>query len=310
MYSGRHRDDRLFRRTERLTYVLATVGAVAFRERHLPAHTARRVGGAAAMVLCLVAAPVLVPVSVPGRIDPQASATTIGADLSAPGALPPGSAAGPGTPQTAPALRPPMGATGLMTAPPLPGLRAHAGRALLLTFDDGPHAVFTPQILALLAAYDARAVFCVVGRQAQRHPELIRAIVAAGHDLCNHTTHHDEDIALKPGIAVRGDLATTQSILRGITGGLVPRYMRAPGGRWSPTLLAEARVLGLEPLGWSVDPRDWSSPGLRHIVDTVLREAAPGGVAVLHDGGGNRAQTVLALGFLLRRLRQLGYQFR
>ncbi|HVF19447.1 MAG TPA: polysaccharide deacetylase family protein [Mycobacteriales bacterium] len=266
-------------------------------------------------MLTLLAVPVVLPVSRPAQVDRRAAASTLPADTAIAASpvvmVPIGPVQETAARPAAPPVRAPMPATPLMTSPPpLPGERARAGRALLLTFDDGPDPRWTPQVLRLLTAYRAKAVFCVVGSKARQHPELIRAIVAGGHELCNHTTHHDEDIALKPGAAVRADLAMTQAILRGITGGVVPRYVRAPGGRWSATLIGEAMVLGLQPLDWSVDPRDWSKPGLRYVVDTVLREAAPGGVVLLHDGGGDRTQSVLALGFLLRRLRQLGYVFR
>ncbi|HVE63969.1 MAG TPA: polysaccharide deacetylase family protein, partial [Mycobacteriales bacterium] len=211
-----------------------------------------------------------------------------------------------------PAVRPAaLGPTaGPPGAPRLPASRTRAGRALLLTFDDGPDPRYTPGILALLEAYDARAVFCVVGQEALEHPDLVRAIVAAGHDLCNHSTHHDMTLATRPGPVIRADLVRTQAILRGITGGVVPRLMRAPGGRWSPTLVAEAEALSLEPLSWSVDSRDWSKPGLREIVARVLGDAQPGGVVLMHDGGGDRSRTLVALPFLLRRLSQLGYAFR
>ncbi len=263
------------------------------------------------LTLGFVGAPVVVPMTlpVPGDVRASAESAQTGGSTNPDVGTPAHAADGHDPVSTA--FPPPMPATPLMVnSPPLPDDPTRSGRVLLFTFDDGPDPRWTPQVLALLRSYRAHAVFCVVGDQARRHPELVRAIVGAGHDLCNHSMHHDEDLALRPGLAVRRDLTATQEIVRGTTGGPVPLYVRAPGGRWSPTLIGEGQVLGLTPLDWSVDPRDWSRPGLRHIVDTVLREAAPGGVVVLHDGGGERSQSVLALGFLLRRLRQLGYSFR
>ena len=311
-----HSDD-LFRPTGRVTRALSRAGAALVMDRRLPVRTARRVGTTLAAVLVLLMAPAALPVRVPADTR-GAAASTVPADAAiaaapaaAAAAAAASAAAAAGPAPAAPRIRSPLPATPLMTtAPPLPRERERAGRALLLTFDDGPDPRWTPHVLSLLAAYRARAVFCVVGRKAEQHPDLVRAIVAAGHDLCNHTTSHDGDLALRPGAAVRADLAATQAILRRITGGLVPRYVRAAEGRWSPTFIGEAALLGLQPLDWSVDPRDWSKPGLRHIVDSVLREARPGGVVVLHDGGGDRSQTLLALGYLMRRLRQLGYAFR
>lgn len=87
------------------------------------------------------------------------------------------------------------------------------------------------------------------------------------------------------------------------------RLFRAPGGIWSPAVLAECRALGVRPLDWSVDPRDWSQPGVRHIVTTILTKTEPGAIILEHDGGGNRDQTVSALALVLPRLLHAGYTF-
>ncbi|HVE62995.1 MAG TPA: polysaccharide deacetylase family protein [Mycobacteriales bacterium] len=302
----------LFRRSGRVTGALGDLGAFLLT-RHLPSHTLpphtlRRVAVSATLTVAFLAAPAAGPIALPAPAPESADALspTRGGLDAAPAAQPRAASA-----TSITSLPPPMPATGLMaTAPPLPVDPARSGRTLMLTFDDGPDPRWTPQVLALLRKYDARAVFCVVGSEARRYPELIRAIVGAGHELCNHSMNHDENLALRPGADVRLELAATQELLRSITGGSVPRYVRAPEGRWSTTLVTEAGRLGLAPLDWSVDPRDWSRPGLRHIVDTVLRDAAPQGVVVLHDGGGNRTQSMQALSFLLPRLRRLGYDFR
>lgn len=301
------RSERLFRPRSRAGRLLTRAAVVATRERHIPGVTPRRVGIEAGLVLALVVTTWLTP---PGDLT-TSQVGAIRADAGTP--LADGAGAAP-VPLPAPAPppvragRPPIPT--MSGAPALPLARSYVGRAVLLTFDDGPDPRFTPQVLALLAAYDARAVFCVVGNEAEQNPDLIRAIVAAGHDLCNHTTSHDMDLATRPGPVIAADLAATQQALRRITGGLVPRYMRSPGGRWSPAVVAEARALRLEPLSWTVDSRDWTKPGLREIVDRVLRDLRPGGVVLLHDGGGDRNQTLLALPYLLRRMRQLGYELR
>ena len=91
--------------------------------------------------------------------------------------------------------------------------------------------------------------------------------------------------------------------------GVVPRFFRAPGGSWSPTVEAQARRLHLVPLKWNVDPRDWSRPGKIAILSTVYEQIRPGSVILLHDGGGDRAQTLAALQVLLKRLPAMGYRF-
>jgi peptidoglycan/xylan/chitin deacetylase (PgdA/CDA1 family) len=91
--------------------------------------------------------------------------------------------------------------------------------------------------------------------------------------------------------------------------GVAPRYYRAPGGHWSPGVIAVARARGLAPLGWSVDPKDWSRPGTQAIIDGVLANAAPGAVVLMHDGYGQRAESVAALQVILARLAARGYRF-
>src|SRR5215468_334705 len=96
--------------------------------------------------------------------------------------------------------------------------------------------------------------------------------------------------ATTPGpTTIRAEIDRTYSAIVTASGGVRPRYFRAPGGRWSPAVVAEARRLGLRPLGWSVDPADWRRPPAALITRRVLDQVAPGAVVLLHDGYGNRA---------------------
>ena len=187
---------------------------------------------------------------------------------------------------------------------PRPG-RLIAPRAVALTFDDGPDPTWTPRMLRLLAWAHVHATFCVVGREVARHPELVRAIVRAGHSLCNHTWSHDEYVARRPPAVMRAELARTQAAIIKAAG-VRPRMFRAPGGAWSVALEREARRQGMSPLKWQVDPRDWTRPGVRTIAVSVLATVRPGSVVLLHDGGGDRSQTMVALRYLLVRFKKLG----
>jgi peptidoglycan/xylan/chitin deacetylase (PgdA/CDA1 family) len=93
------------------------------------------------------------------------------------------------------------------------------------------------------------------------------------------------------------------------TGGTRPVLFRSPGGHWSPAVLSACAAAGMRPLDWSVDPRDWSIPGVPHIVDTILTHTRPGAIILDHDGGGNRQQTLDALTIALPRLLTAGYKF-
>jgi peptidoglycan/xylan/chitin deacetylase (PgdA/CDA1 family) len=182
-------------------------------------------------------------------------------------------------------------------------------RVVALTFDDGPHPQQTPQILDLLAEHHAVATFCMVGTQARAHPELVRRVVGAGMRLCNHTVHHDEKLARHSGPVIERELNEASDALRDAAGDDVPiRYFRAPGGNWTPALERIAAGHGMRPLAWSVDPRDWSRPGVDTIVTSVQQHVRPGSVILLHDGGGRRDQTVAALARLLPWLADQGYR--
>ena len=180
--------------------------------------------------------------------------------------------------------------------------RVVPAEGLALTFDDGPDPRWTPAVLDLLRRHRMRATFCVVGEHVATHPELVRRIADEGHALCDHTWTHDEALASRPTAIVRAELRRTYDAVVAATGGRAPLYFRAPAGRWSPRVVAEARRLGLRPLGWSVDPADWRGPPPAAIASQVLQGATHGAIVLLHDGYGHRAATVAALDTILPAL--------
>jgi peptidoglycan-N-acetylglucosamine deacetylase len=182
-----------------------------------------------------------------------------------------------------------------------------AGKAVALTFDDGPDPASTPRILDLLAEHGMRATFCMVGRQAQAHPDLVRRVVAEGHRLCNHTITHDAGIGVRSPDVMNRQLQASRDLLRDVSGGADVDYFRAPEGRWSPALIRMSATDGMRALGWDVDPLDWTTPGTAAIVQRVEQRVKPGSVVLLHDGGGPRAQTVAAVEQLLPWLTARGY---
>ena len=178
-----------------------------------------------------------------------------------------------------------------------------------LTFDDGPDPIWTPRVLEVLRRNAAVATFCVVGEQARKHPELLREIVDSGMRLCNHTRTHPADVAAAPEPERREEIVGARAELRALVDAPVV-YFRAPGGRFSPAVLELAAAQGMQPLGWSVDLRDWEQPGRLQILTTLERALRPGAVILMHDGGGGtRAQTVESLELILPWLRESGYRF-
>ncbi|MCK9932835.1 polysaccharide deacetylase family protein [Frankia sp. Mgl5] len=181
---------------------------------------------------------------------------------------------------------------------------AAPANAIALTIDDGPHPVWTPRILEVLRGNGVRATFFVIGVQAKAHPELVRRILAEGHTVGNHSLDHPTPFGAGSAATVAREISAAQAIITA-AGGVAPRYFRSPGGDWSPTVLAAAAAQHLTPVGWSVDPRDWTRPGVASIVRT-LTGARAGDILLCHDGGGDRSQTVEALRQVLPALRARG----
>jgi peptidoglycan/xylan/chitin deacetylase (PgdA/CDA1 family) len=183
------------------------------------------------------------------------------------------------------------------------------GRTVALTFDDGP-GPYTGQVLDLLARYHVQATFCQIGNQAASNPALVKRILADGHRLCDHTVDHPQPMRTLPHATQVHEITAAKEMISKAGGpGTLIRWFRAPGGDFSPENRRIAVQDGLRPLGWTVDPRDWSRPGVASIVATVKRQLRPGGIVLMHDGGGNRSQTLAALRELLPWMTKQGYRF-
>lgn len=180
---------------------------------------------------------------------------------------------------------------------------------IALTFDDGPDPVFTPQVLALLAEFKAYATFFEVGKEVEAYPEVARQVAAAGHEIGNHTYSH-RSVARVKAETLRQELDRAGRAIAAATG-RQPRLFRPPGGYYDDTVITTARQMGYQVVLWSwgQDTRDWANPGAGNIVRHVLANARPGNIVILHDGGGNRSQTVQALYPMLRELQKRGFRF-
>jgi peptidoglycan-N-acetylglucosamine deacetylase len=197
-----------------------------------------------------------------------------------------------------------------------------AKRKMAITFDDGPDPTWTPKILDILKEKNVPATFFIIGWDANRWPQLLRREYAEGHDIGNHTyTHPDwESLQLKPS-QIRWELNLTERLIESVVGAK-PLMFRPPYGIDHQPEFAEevshlpmAQEMGYIIIGQKVDPHDWSqlSTGVplpaATIVENALREAPEGNILLLHDGGGDRSQTVLALPQLIDALRAEGYEF-
>ncbi len=195
-------------------------------------------------------------------------------------------------------------------------------KQIALTFDDGPDPQWTPQVLDILEAKHAPGTFFVIGENALQHPVILRRIVADGFELGNHSYTHP-NLALVSDFGTRLELNATQRLIESYTG-ISMRLFRAPYfGDAEPTTADELRPAelaqqrGYTIVGLHVDPGDWKTPGADKIVEQTISqiEGATGpdadgrsaNVVLLHDGGGNREQTVAALPRIIDRLRADGY---
>jgi peptidoglycan/xylan/chitin deacetylase (PgdA/CDA1 family) len=190
---------------------------------------------------------------------------------------------------------------------------AHASdrgaRGVNITIDDGPDPTWTPQVLQVLRDNGVKATFCMVGTQAQAHPDLVKAVVAAGHRLCDHTVSHDTTMDTKSQAYQSQQILDAERMITQASGGVRPEYYRAPGGAFTPYSRHLAASHRMRPLGWNVDSKDFEHPGTGAIVATVKSEISNGPTILFHDAGGDRSQTVAALREVLPWLKQQGYSF-
>jgi peptidoglycan/xylan/chitin deacetylase (PgdA/CDA1 family) len=180
-------------------------------------------------------------------------------------------------------------------------------KVVALTIDDGPSPVYTPRILRILRRYGVTASFSMVGVNAAAYPGVAREVAAAGHMIVNHTWNH-YNLGHMSAAGVWDEIAQATDAIHAATGKR-PGMFRAPYGVWPPAAFSYCAQAGLTPLAWSVDPRDWSRPGVRAIARTIMSGTRTGSVILEHDGGGNRSQTVAALKIWLPRLLDAGYHF-
>ncbi len=193
-------------------------------------------------------------------------------------------------------------------------------KAIALTFDDGPDAIWTPPILDELEKAHVPATFFVVGENALEHPGLLQRMVHDGDEIGNHSYTH-------PNLATTGEQTTklelnaTQRLIEAYTGRSTTLFRAPYFGDAEPTTMDEiapallAQDLGYTVVGLHVDPNDWQRPGTDAIVNQIIQQVeevsadSSRNVVLLHDGGGDRQQTVAALPRVIAILRARGYHF-
>lgn len=176
-------------------------------------------------------------------------------------------------------------------------------KLIALTFDDGPHPANTLAVLDVLKRERVPATFFVVGRNVEKHPELVLRAVAEGHEIANHTYRHLQRASMSVGEWTQ-EIAHNNRVLTGLLGG-APRWFRAPGCRYSFAALQAINELGMIRVDTTNNSGDWEQPDPDAIVRRVLNRLAPGQVLLFHD---TAPQTARALPLLLAELKQRGYR--
>jgi peptidoglycan/xylan/chitin deacetylase (PgdA/CDA1 family) len=180
---------------------------------------------------------------------------------------------------------------------------------IALTFDDGPNDPHTMHLLDVLARHNAKATFFLIGKYVRQRPEIARAILAAGHEIGNHTDSHP-NLILVSAARLRQELNSCGKALEDALGNKVTLFRPPFGGR-RPNVLRTASGMGLSPVMWSVTGYDWSAKSAAQIYEKVSRQVdsrhkPQGEIVLLHDGGHlafgtDRTFTVEATGKLLDR---------
>ncbi len=180
-------------------------------------------------------------------------------------------------------------------------------KVLALTFDDGP-SEFTPQVLRVLSKYDVPATFFVLGERMAANPDVVRSLADAGHVVGIHGWSHTAFTELDPAV-LAADLCRTAELLQVVTG-TECCCIRPPYGIYDGELVSGLADRQLVTWLWTADPRDWSEDNRAdQIAKKTLRSLTPGGIVLLHDGGGDRSATVRALPRIIEGAQARGFHF-
>jgi peptidoglycan/xylan/chitin deacetylase (PgdA/CDA1 family) len=222
----------------------------------------------------------------------------------------------PRPPLPTPTPLPSAGAAPGAGVPDLSALPTHIAEdkpLVYFTFDDGPSG-YTQQMIDVLTKYGATGTFFVLGKAAKANPDLIRAEAEAGHYVANHTYSHPslEGVSQEQFL---DEVETTRQIILDAALDLFTldkdvRYLRPPYGATDANTRQYAADAGYAVVLWDIDPQDWRRPGAKVIADHIVRSVYPGAIVLMHDGGGDRSQSVAALDTALQQLSAQGYEFR
>lgn len=178
-------------------------------------------------------------------------------------------------------------------------------KKMTITFDDGPHPVYTIAVLDTLRQNNIKAVFFVKGREVAKHPDIIQRMDEEGHVIANHSWSHSHWFDLFPYARMRQELENTNLIIHNAIG-KTPRFFRPPYGVTNPPLAKTIKKLNLTTIGWSIRSMDTVGKDPEKLVSRIKNKMVPGSILLLHD---NLSQAEDILGRILDMGNENGYKF-
>lgn len=178
-------------------------------------------------------------------------------------------------------------------------------KVIALSFDDGPHPLRTPLVLEVLAKHQVKAIFFLIGEEAEKYPEIVKQIKEEGHLIGNHSYKHVGKFPLLNKLRMEEDLKKCESTLTNITNQEI-KYFRPPFGVTNPTIGSVVRKLGYETIGWSIRSFDTNNKSRTIILRRIKKLAHPGGIILMHDNLEHSGQLTERV---IEQLTHMGYQF-
>ena len=189
-----------------------------------------------------------------------------------------------------------------------------ADKLVALTFDDGPSPVWTPQILDELNKAGIKATFFMVGEHAEKYPAVAQRVAKEGHEIGNHTYDHHVLLYYKPE-ELKDEISHAERVIKNVTG-VTPKYFRPPKAWLTQKEKVIIDQMRYKVILWSLNSKDWVGFDDKYIIRYILHNIRPGDILLFHDSGGtftseggDRSETVRAIGRLVEKLRERGYKF-
>lgn len=182
-------------------------------------------------------------------------------------------------------------------------------KVIALTFDDGPHPVYTGKILDILKKYNAKATFFIIGENVEKNKSLLMRELSEGHELGNHTYTHPNTFKI-PMSQLNEEVTRTDTAIFNTTGSH-PKHFRPPGGAFDEEIVSMSKEFNYDFILWTwwQDTKDWSHPGVNKIVKRVLTCPQSGDIVLFHDYVEGKSQTPQALEIILPKLKEMGFEF-